>query len=64
MVLGNEKKMFFPFFLCHTVIGLSLIDAALTAGPNQGRSSNLGRTAACAATSVMQIALGQPVDYD
>lgn len=53
-----------PFILRQTVIGLSLIDAALTVWPNRGRSNSLVQMAACAATSDMQIAPGQPVDYD
>lgn len=61
----RRKCFFFPLpFLCHTVIALSLIDTALTVWPNQGRSSNLVQMAACAATSDMQIAPRQPVDYD
>lgn len=53
-----------PFILYHTVIGLYLIDAALTVQPNRGKSNSPVQMAACAATSDMQIAPGQPVDYD
>lgn len=61
---GGGNEMFSSVLLFHSVIWLSLIDTALTVRPNRSRSTVLVQMAACAATSDMQIAPGQPTDYD
>lgn len=58
---GDVMRCFPPSF---SFIRLPLIDTALTARPNRSRSTVPVQMAACAATSDMQIAPGQPIDYD